>query len=358
MSKDKKDSSKDSLEDEKKEKDEKETVVKDKVSETEEPVAEEESTPRVDEVDDTQEDLDTKTVLESIKIDFKDKLSFENLEVKFEEGEVVFQESTLNLLSENSSIKEKLSKDIIDTIISEMETVVKSKVIEKSNEKINQIFAEKVDFLYEKVIDLGVETVSDSLKEFEEASTKKIDSFMENFTEEFFAKNYKFLENQVKSEVSENVLKGIFKLLEDNNITLDDTKIDAFQEKSLEVEKVKTDLDNQISENLSLKDKIKLLEKEAVFNESTKELSLSEKDKVSKFLESFKVSDLNEYSSKIESFKKEFLSEGVKPKDNEEVKPMESKIISEGEIVEKSDVKEDIFTKVYNAYKQQMNTQK
>lgn len=313
----------------------------------------EKSTDEVDgilEENETSTEDDIKEFVNRFKQQFPEKFDISKIEVNLSEEEEVFKTNALNLIAESEDLKDKFSEDFLNSIVSEMETVVRNKVNSLATSKVQEVLKEHSDVLLETVIDLA----SDVLLEYQESATESIDNFLESQTQAFFEKNYALVENFLKNDFSEKLLSGIVKLFQENNVDFDETKIDLYQKSLQEKDELQKSYDNQIQENIDLKLKLKSLEKEIVLSENTKDLSLIEKDKLSKLLENVTFSEKDEYVSKIESFKKEFIVKDVLLKENNSLQTIQT--FNEKTEEELKLEKMDTFDRVhYLATKQLLN---
>jgi len=141
-------------------------------------------------------------------------------------------------------------------------------------------------------------------KQLTESFNKYMDSIADTIVESYEKEN---VELKTKIAKAETLVEGFESMLKTGGVYLKDIIIES-EKHQLKNNRpdIQQELNNQISENVELKSKVLRLEKEKIINESTKDLTSSQKESVSKLSGHIKTNDIEKFSKELKS-----ICEGV-----------------------------------------------
>lgn len=220
----------------------------------------------------------------------------EEIDLSMEESEKIKQELTDELSSISESVLPSPLKDKIQVLF-EMYATQKANIISKK--KVANVINKTNDYMQYVVEEFMKEKESQINEAIE--SAKKIEMYenIENLAKSLFKKDYKSLN---ESKETENYLINTIKTLkEDKDI-----------------------LNNQIKD---LRESNEKLQCKVIFNENTKKLTMSEKERVASLLETFEYSNSTDFENKLKIVVEQFKYMDRKgSKKLEEKKNLERKI--------------------------------
>ena len=167
------------------------------------------------------------------------------------------------------------------------------------------------------------------LVEFKESLIEQVDKYLDYFVEEFTKKNAGVIEDSVKVNTAERVLKTFSTIVEDFHLQLEPKKIDA----EAMVSETKKQLNDVTKELIEAKKQIKAGEKASIVLEAAHKLTTDvQKEKLAAYAKNLQLDDL--FEKKVNAFVTATL---VEAKSKETKKPIVEKIVIKEEKVEEVD---------------------
>ena len=210
------------------------------------------------------------------------------LEASKDNKEEVKDTEKKDVSKEDDSKKEKTeSKQEVDTKL--IKGLFEGSNVEQSKQdQFVSIFEAAVKVESKKLADEKVELVEKELKDKVEKYTEyvreeyatKIDEYSDYVASKFMEENKIAINNGVKSEMFDSLIKGIKTLCEDHGIILPDDKVDVVKEMEETVKSKENELNEIKKEVIALKTQITSFNKEKSIAESIKSLADTEKEKV------------------------------------------------------------------------------
>lgn len=182
-----------------------------------------------------------------------------------------------------------LSPDVKANFSTVFEATVKKHAVELAEAHIAAI-AEKAE---EKV----EEEKEKAKEEAEEKLAEQASRFLDHLAKEWLAENKLAVEKGIKSELFESMLGGLKELFVEHNVVVPEESVDVVAEMEEELNEHKEET-ARLFEELNKRDAyINYVQRETAIMESTSELTVSQKEKVSALVEGMDYSD--EFSGKL-----------------------------------------------------------
>lgn len=152
-----------------------------------------------------------------------------------------------------------------------------------------------------KIAEKAEEEVEKNKEEAEEKAEKKIaeqaSKFIDHLAKEWLAENKLAVDKGIKAELFESMLGGLKELFVEHNVVVPEESVDVVAEMEEELQEHKEE-SARLFEELNMRDAyINYVQCEVALSESTKDLTESQKEKVSALVEGMDYSDA--FSSKL-----------------------------------------------------------
>ncbi|QOI68354.1 scaffold prohead core protein [Escherichia phage VEc74] len=152
-----------------------------------------------------------------------------------------------------------------------------------------------------KIAERAEEEVEKNKEEAEEKAEKKIaeqaSKFIDHLAKEWLAENKLAVDKGIKAELFESMLGGLKELFVEHNVVVPEESVDVVAEMEEELQEHKEE-SARLFEELNMRDAyINYVQREVALSESTKDLTESQKEKVSALVEGMDYSDA--FSSKL-----------------------------------------------------------
>ncbi|EFW4203932.1 prohead core protein [Escherichia coli] len=152
-----------------------------------------------------------------------------------------------------------------------------------------------------KIAEKAEEEVEKNKEEAEEKAEKKIaeqaSKFIDHLAKEWLAENKLAVDKGIKAELFESMLGGLKELFVEHNVVVPEESVDVVAEMEEELQEHKEE-SARLFEELNKRDAyINYVQREVALSESTKDLTESQKEKVSALVEGMDYSDA--FSSKL-----------------------------------------------------------
>ncbi|ENP1743025.1 prohead core protein [Salmonella enterica] len=179
-----------------------------------------------------------------------------------------------------------------------------------------------------KIAEKAEEEVEKNKEEAEEKAEKKIaeqaSKFIDHLAKEWLAENKLAVDKGIKAELFESMLGGLKELFVEHNVVVPEESVDIVAEMEEELQEYKEE-SARLFEELNMRDAyINYVQREVALSESTKDLTESQKEKVSALVEGMDYSDAfsSKLSAIVEMVKKSnkdesTITEGINTPDTE-----------------------------------------
>lgn len=205
------------------------------------------------------------------------------------------------------SVLPKLQKEEQDIIFGETELTeeAKTKITTLFESAVAVRLAEetvKLQEQYEIALEQKVETLSDTLVE-------NINDFLDHVVQEWATENEVAIENSLRTDIAMSLFDSLKEVFLEHNIEIPDDKVDVVEGLVEENKALKEELNKKINEEIEKTKATKLLEKKDAINKLSEGLTIVQKDKLNKLLETVDFEDLEKFTAKAGMIKENFITE-------------------------------------------------
>jgi hypothetical protein len=176
---------------------------------------------------------------------------------------------------------------------------------------VSQEFVEKASSLYEASLNTNLQTITEQMANlFEEKLAEqtmiiaeelenKINDYLSYVVEEWVTENQLAVDNGLRTEIAENFIEGLKNLFVESYIEVPQDKTNIFDEMTTAIETLETRVNEEMEKNVSLREKVSLLEATAAFEEETKNLKTIDVENLRKLAENVEFSSTEDFRSKV-----------------------------------------------------------
>ena len=213
-----------------------------------------------------------------------------------------------------------------------------------AGENLSESFKRKASAIFEaavksKVAELAEELEAHYVTQFEEAYedmkedfTGKVDEYLDYVTESWMEENKLAVESGLRTEIAEGFIESLKTVFEEHYIDIPEEKFDVVEELASKVEALEKQVNEEMSKNINLKQKLSEQKKVEALHAVCEGLTLSQAEKIKTIAESVEFVSENDFVTQMEDIKESYFSVStVKPASieslndvidlNEEVKP-------------------------------------
>lgn len=238
----------------------------------------------IEDIDDEDED-DNDEDMKKKKTD--EKYSKKKMEMKKVSKEDIDVSADISALFGN----EDLSEEFRD----QTQTIFEAAVVSATNAKLSEM-AEIYEEDMNRQIDESVTEIA-----------KRVDEFLEYSIEQWMEENEVAIENGLKSEITESIIEGFKKVLDENYVDIPEDKVDVFNELAEVNSELENDLNEQIEKNIQLGHELVELKKQGLIDDICEGLVETEKDKLRSLAEGVDYSDDENFMSKLKKIRENYF---------------------------------------------------
>jgi hypothetical protein len=174
-------------------------------------------------------------------------------------------------------------------------TIFEAAVISRINEQLEVIHEEYAAALKEEV-----EQVKSELAE-------KVDTYLSYAVNTWMEQNEIAIQHGIKTEIAESVMSGLRQVFVENNIDIQDEKVDLVSEMEGQLDAMENKLNEQIEQNATLSKKLGNYIKNGIVSEVCEGLAHSQRDKVSSLAEGVEFTSEESFRGKMETIKESYF---------------------------------------------------
>lgn len=157
---------------------------------------------------------------------------------------------------------------------------------------------------------------------------EKVESFLNYTSQQWLEENKLVVENGIRNELSESFVQGLRSLFEEHYVTLPDEKYDIFESMVTKLDEMENKLNEQIEANVELNSRMAVLNRDAIVNEVSWDLSEAGKEKLAGLAENVEFESEDIYRQKLTILKESFApSEEETPK-NQQMLDEETEVLA------------------------------
>lgn len=188
-------------------------------------------------------------------------------------------------------------------------------------EDLSEEFKKKASTLFEAAVANRVSIESARLEEefetkLEEQVSESIDelhtqveSYIDYVAEKWVEENRVAIETGYRTEMTENFIRGLKGLFEENYVDVPEEKVDLVGQMESRISELEESLEESSAENIRLSKEIHLKEQCEITDSLAEDLTDTQKEKFFSLAENLSFEDLDEYKEKLGVIKEEYFSE-------------------------------------------------
>lgn len=203
-------------------------------------------------------------------------------------------------------------QDLSEEFKSTATTLFEAAVIARAEEEIKNLRA-----LYEETyatqVEELVEELSGQVDEVVSNLTEQLDKYIDYAVESWMEENQVAIESTLRSELTEEFIKDLRNLFVEHNISIPEESVEVVEELASRVEELEAMLNDQIDENINIKNALIAAEIESMVEEAMHGMTLNDQEKFRTMIEAVEFSgDLDDLSEKLQLIKKTYFTEQKK----------------------------------------------
>jgi hypothetical protein len=191
--------------------------------------------------------------------------------------------------------KEKVQEDVKTLFGAD----VSPEFVEKASSLYEASLNTNLQAITEQMSNLFEERLAEEVQEIAEGLETKINDYLTYVVEEWVKENQLAVDNGLRTEIAENFISGLKNLFVESYIEVPEDKTNIFDEMVNAIENLETRVNEEMERNISLSEKIALLEATKVFEEETKSLKSIDVENLRKLAENVEFSSTEDFRSKV-----------------------------------------------------------
>jgi len=186
-----------------------------------------------------------------------------------------------------------------------------------SSEDFSDDFKMSAQAVFETAIENQVDAIRDELyAEFQEQLDTekqhlavKLDEYLSYVTEEWMKENEVAIDTGIRGTVTESFMKGLKDLFETHYVTMPEESLDLVESLNGKIENLEDKLNESIERNVDLSKGLVKAQCEAVYQDASKDLTVSEEARFRQLSEKVDFQDASEFQDKITTLKENFFNQ-------------------------------------------------
>lgn len=222
-----------------------------------------------------------------------------------------------------------------------------------AGENLSEEFKRKATAIFEaavkaKVSELAEELEAQYVAQFEEAYEEmkedfstKVDEYLDYVVENWLEENKLAVESGLRTEIAEGFMESLKGVFEEHYIDIPEDKFDVVENLTSKVEALEKQINEEMSKNISLKQKLSEQKKVDALHTVCEGLTLSQAEKIKSIAENVDFISEDDFVAQMEDIKESYFS-------TTSVKPASKEALND--VVELTEEKEDRVDPVIAAY--------
>jgi hypothetical protein len=190
-------------------------------------------------------------------------------------------------------------------------------------EDLSEEFREKAKIIFESAINSKIVEIQESLEAHYEAQlieqvedmkvqlAERVDSYLEYVSDEWMQENALSVERGLQAEMTESFLSGLKGLFEEHYVTIPEDRYDVLESMVDKLDEMETKLNEQISKNVALNQKLAESVADVIFSDISEGLAVSQKDKLASLAESVEFESEANYREKLVTLREAYFPKNV-----------------------------------------------
>ena len=221
--------------------------------------------------------------------------------------------------------QEEEEKSVSEEISSELESSLVEIEIDDDLSAISEALdlseenAEKAKTIFKAAVSSKVQEVSEELKAHYEAELKTtvetvkgdlseaVDKYLTYCAEEWTKENELAIERGLRSEMTENFIDGLKTLFVEHYVDVPEDKYDVIDELANRLDEMEQKLDGEVNRNMDITEELDTLKRDNVVSDASKDLTETQKEKLSSLAEGVDFKDAEDFAEKISEIKEAYF---------------------------------------------------
>ena len=234
----------------------------------------------------------------------------EEEEVEVEEDQEIIAEDEVEEISSEDSEVEGEEEQLVEQDFASLFA---------DEEHLSEEFKVKAASMFEAVLTARVNSEMDSIEadlreeaeqaevEFRNEMVEKIDSYLSYVAENWMRENELAIERGLRTEITEDFIKGMKGLFEDHYIEVPAEKYDVLGEMQTQIDELKSKLDESVAEKVAMVSEKVELQRQQVLAESSTDLTVTESEKLAKLVEGVEFDTEELFAEKVAVIKENYF---------------------------------------------------
>ena len=171
-----------------------------------------------------------------------------------------------------------------------------------------------------------------------EQMVENVDKYLSYVTENWMSENQIAIESGIRTEVTESFIKGLQQVFSEHYIEVPEEKYDVMAEMQAQIDSLASRLDEEVENNMALKEESVSLKKQAVFAKISEGLAATEAEKFATLVEDITYTGMDSYEQKLQVVKENYF-----PKEN---------VVTEAKLEDTFEAADEVTTGVMSKYAQ------
>ena len=196
-----------------------------------------------------------------------------------------------------------LSQDI-DALFGDIED---KEFKEKATTMFEAAVLSKVNEQLSKYATQAESDTKESINEEVEKLSEKVDQYLDYVVNEWVKDNKLAIERGVKSEITEDFLKGLKNLFSEHYVDIPEEKVDVVEEMVQQIDELNAKVKELTDQNVELSNTKKSIEKDSIVAESVKDLTDTQAEKLKSLVEGIEFSSTEDFQKKVSMVKEQYF---------------------------------------------------
>lgn len=248
-----------------------------------------------------------------------DDIKYSGKDVKKGDGEADDEEEDDDKNMKESLVNKldsKISIDISEDIAAMFKGAnLSDEFVERATTIFEAAVTRKVKEVSRKLAEEGDKIISAQIDSLEEQMSEEIEDFMKLVASEWLSENEVSIENNLRTELTEDFIYGLRNLFAESYIEIPEDKVDVVAELSRVNEELEASLNEEVAEKIENHKYTQELERKLAFIEIMEDrgsMTLSQREKIKELAEDITFDSIDKYKTKINTLIENYIDEGGK----------------------------------------------
>jgi len=182
---------------------------------------------------------------------------------------------------------------------------------EENSERARTIFkaavTSKVAEIKEELESTYSENLKTSVDKVKGDLSEAVDKYLSYCAEEWTKENELAIERGLRSEMTDNFIDGLKTLFVEHYVEVPEDKYNVIDELANRLEEMEAKLDGEVSNNMAITEELDALKRQNVVSEASKDLTDTQKEKLSSLAEGVDFKDGEDFAEKISEIKEAYF---------------------------------------------------